>query len=558
MKNKILIINFLFLFTIGCNQQENQAPQGTINTNSIMATINEKSIDIATVNEYIKKLPIEKRWNEKDPKPYYKTQIKNLILRQLLLEEAQNSNVQKSSRYIQNIRAIERLGYSDQYIVKHSKNITEKELLNHYESNHEKYNQTEQRVIFHIYKKFNKNELKTNELLLSIRQRIINGENFQLVAEKESDSETRHKRGYLGIYTKTELPASINEFIFKLKKNIPSQPIKSGKGAHIFFVAEILPHKSFQYSEVRDIIFEKLSANKKLKNIKKSALSLPQSEDIVILNSTELNQVIKYDKQSSVLLQVGDFSLTYHQLLNEMLIHDHKTGKLKRDEITVEYLENLAFREVIYQAMLESNNPYAQDKKIQEIKQKLLISEYKREKIRSYLSQNLEIIDQYYKKYKKRYYSPILLELEILIISKKNKADIMPYLESSRLKLNNGVLSLIEIAEQFEGKIESLGIKSVHQIEYYDKQLLTIALDLKVGEFSSPFTTNNSYQILSLIHREEPKEQSLNKVLNQVIDDYLQDNEGYILSKISQKMLNNLKFNEKNIDLFIQNPENFL
>ena len=416
-----LFLGVLFTALLcACNQSDTQHTtqddQLLLNQNSTVASYNGSTlITIADMDNYIQTLAVDKRWNHSAPEAWYKNLIKNLVVEKSLLVKARASDIENAADFIQNARAIERIAYSNQYLGSQPNvpKVTEEDVLKYYEAHIEQYDFPEKRLVFHIYKSIGQDPAKAKSSLLSLRIRVINGENFQLLATQYSESETRHKQGYLGVFKKDATPTAINDVVFSLKKGIPSQVIKIGKGYHLFFVKEIIEQKKYPFSSVKNDIFSELSTINHSKHLKQQALNLPLAHSAFVPNEMELKNIIQANNGPETILRAGKYSLTY-QLIKKLFIHNSKPGQSEHSEINVEFLEDIAYREIIYQYMLSNNLKYHRPEIVSKLKKRLLLSLYKDKRIRTYLENNPQLISDYFNNNSKRFYSPIYLHINKL------------------------------------------------------------------------------------------------------------------------------------------------
>ena len=69
-----------------------------------------------------------------------------------------------------------------------------------------------------------------------------------------SESESRHQRGLLGWVTPGKVSPELERVIFSLQPRVPSQPLKTAAGVHLFLVSAEAPAKTLTLPEVRNAI----------------------------------------------------------------------------------------------------------------------------------------------------------------------------------------------------------------------------------------------------------------------------------------------------------------
>ena len=535
---------------ISCdNSQENQNSK-KLNDLSIIASYDSGQLNIKDLEQSILDLPISQRWTQTDHNNWLKNHIKKHILHKKLIDEAVLIGAQEEPKYKNLIHNLSRNAYTQQYLSNTNLNngITDEQIKKYYEENIEKYVFKEKRLVRHIF--INK-KVNAQELLNSIRDRYLIGESFNLLAEQYSESETRHNRGSLGFVERGDKSADFDSVIFELEKNKPSEIVRTADGYHLFMVDDILPAKSYAIEEVKNNIYGILNAEMGIDFLKNIALSHDVPNPFIIVTQEQLNQMNLNSKLRDPVLTVGEYLLPYNQMMYE-LNELNKTNKIVIDKTSqMQYIKTVAYSEVIYQHMKNNDIEHIKSDRLLQQKNKLLVEEYIKMRIASYLNNNPELIKEYFEKNRIRFTTPAKLNLQRLMIPKKNSENLMPVLESSIDPLDNGQVVFDKFAEQYEGKIQNLGWKNTHQLAIIDKQILKYAFLLKVNEYSPPFTNAKFYTILKLIDKKEPVIQELSQVRQQVMKDYMANNSALIFSKISLELLKDVKINDSLVSDFL-------
>ncbi len=88
--------------------------------------------------------------------------------------------------------------------------------------------------------------LEAYNKLLKIRNRILQGEDFEKVAVETSDDRgVKKNKGHLSFLKSLKIPYSIQNFVFSAKKGDLSMPIKTDFGYYLIKLADIRPEKGF-------------------------------------------------------------------------------------------------------------------------------------------------------------------------------------------------------------------------------------------------------------------------------------------------------------------------
>ena len=453
---KILII-ILIIFLIGCNKPNEEAT----NLSADLATYNSGNISINNLNHYILSLPVNQRWPIKNTKHWLESSIKKLIVNQQLIAEAQLIGIDQQLEFLKKLNRIKRIIYSTQYI--HSKSplsvISTNVLKKYYDEHKDMFNFSEQRTVSHIYKLYNGNKERAGKEILELRRRVLKGENFSLLATQYSDSETRHNKGHIGVVKKGDLSQDFDKIIFLLKKNIPSDLVHTENGIHIFNVDNILSKKSFTFDSVRTMIRHQIEINESLNITKMLALKLPQPKELHIPDANELNHILTLEKKT-IVLKVGDFSLSVDQFKQNIIEIQAKLGTIQIKDLPYITIQDIAYREIIYQYMIQNKIAVIDENKLKNQSNEILIEIMGNYKITAYLNEHPELLNKYYSKNIMRFASPVMVELDLLTIPMIKDENIMNVLEKSTDNLNDGKVTLEQVAKNHNGKVIRVSSKT--------------------------------------------------------------------------------------------------
>lgn len=148
-------------------------------------------------------------------------------------------------------------------------------LLAEYQRRQDEFRLPERREVYHLF--LAGNTAAVEQRLLSLRQQVLDGENFPNLARQHSESETRHRRGKLapGLVTRETLPTELAELVFALPERTPSQPFMTSHGGHLFWVGIALPAQAMSFETVRPRLLEQWRARQTLALYRK--LEIPES-----------------------------------------------------------------------------------------------------------------------------------------------------------------------------------------------------------------------------------------------------------------------------------------
>ena len=169
----------------------------------------------------------------------YRTLVQELVLDRLLLEEAKLLGVDQSPEFQLQARGARRRAVVDAYLPAHlkpSKAPTEADIEAEFERQKHDFQRAERRLLFNIFRQ--RSEDSTQEALVAelrdLRQRVLDGQSFASLASQASDSESRHNHGQLGWFERGQLSPDLEKVVFGLEEGVPSEPISTHDGAHLF------------------------------------------------------------------------------------------------------------------------------------------------------------------------------------------------------------------------------------------------------------------------------------------------------------------------------------
>ena len=139
--------------------------------------------------------------------------------------------------------------------------VSEADLLAHYEESQGRYLQDEQRRARHILITFNDDEDAAETLANDLYARIQSGESFEdLAGEFSADGGTASRGGDMGTLTRTQLPGELGSSIFSINAGEIDGPVKGEFGFHIVRVDEILERGPLPLEQVRPELLSELRA----------------------------------------------------------------------------------------------------------------------------------------------------------------------------------------------------------------------------------------------------------------------------------------------------------
>lgn len=516
----------------------------------VVATFGDNEvITISEVDESIINAPVQRRTPAEAPfSNWYKTWVRDIFFSRVLDKEVAESSIERTPAFTEQARSLKRNLYSE-YRLKIAlaklKPISEEDLLKRYEETKEDWKTPENRHIYHIFLRFGDTPETSKEAVISrlnaLRERVLKGENFGLLASKYSESETRHKNGSLGSVVRGELNEAAEKVIFSLDEGEVSEPVVINDGAHLFFNENTTVAKAPSFEEVRPEIQQRL-------NFERSKATLSElAEKCEILGSSffpdkdELRKLQREGKSDTVILALGTFELTSREFRS--LIAGYRKQIRSHNDIlgadAPEFLyEEIKNREILFQDMLaDTKTDYSEVEAVYEEQRRvLLIKLLLKQKMVGWLEEHQELLREFFKNNENRFQSPGQVHLEGIRIPIPKDADqIMAQLESGKRDLDSGNKTLDEVAGMVDAKVEDWGWFGPDNLKIFDFKAFRIAFGMKSGEHSAPYTFNNTMRIFRLVESETPSPVSFNRAHARVTEMYLNVNGQKVLNAVRKQ-----------------------
>jgi parvulin-like peptidyl-prolyl isomerase len=249
MKNVLncLICLLLVASLFACKKEEDS---------KVLVTINDDKITMAEFNKELDKIPMNMKMmvaTESGKKSF----LDRLIIKKLLLKEAEKANVEQDKEFQNRLAEIKEQLVIESLLKKKltaGANITDENLQKYYEANKEKFRKEREVNTRHIL-------LKSEEEARQVKEKLASGEDFSELAKKYSiDPNAKVTGGEVGFHPKGTLLPEYEAAAFKLTKVGQTSPItKTQFGYHI--IQQLAQEKQ---KEVLDKYIEDLKKNSKI------------------------------------------------------------------------------------------------------------------------------------------------------------------------------------------------------------------------------------------------------------------------------------------------------
>lgn len=534
------------LLVLSCRDPEKAAAEVP---DRAIAVYNEGSVTPEDLDREILKLPPQHRpSSEDDAIGWYEALTQKIVADRILLQEAKLIGADKDPQFLALERQIQRNVYSDHFLASHAladKTVTEEKLRDYYDTHRDQYHRKAKRRVFHLFKRTGPNVSKVELVaeLAGVRERILSGESLSELAKQVSDSESRHLGGDLGFIEKGRFSEDFDKIVFSLEKGVPSQPIATADGVHLFLVQNIIEAQIFEIEQIRPFIAAALSAEHRKEHLRTLAASLQEPAGAFVPDAEEIKNLSHTGDAGTLIMRIGDFQLTLGRFQQRLMDKRRLMGGKLPADFTVQLLQEIRNREIIFQHIRAAGLPDLPENAFREKREEELIAFFAKRKMRLSLERDPERLLNHYQNNQMRFCTPLKLHLRRLTAPIGDRpSELMARLEGFSRQLNRGRTTLAEIAQSTNGKIRDLGMRSPTQIAAVDLRALLFATTLQPGAFSPPYRWGDHLILLEAVERAEPKSLPFPVVREQVLNDYLQNYTQKVFEEITRRLLQDARF----------------
>lgn len=546
MMRAILFILVSVCILTACQETD----QTAISSDTVLAQYSGGQVTLADVDSFLLHQSDRHLWrSDQQTSEWISDVITRMVTDRLLAQEAELVAVSEDPQFKTKSRQIERNAYSDFYLqqqpVDKSLQINEQKLKAYFEENQSNYQFEEQRNVFNIYQSFSAGESpqSVKTAMEALRQRHINGESFQLLAEQNSESESRHREGSIGSIRRGQLSEDFDSIIFSMDARSISEVIQTINGMHLFYVGDVLQAQSNEFDDVRALVFNEMRASQIMEQLRQTSADLPQPELYELPDKNTFYELMRQQPAQTVVLAVGDFSLNKAQFNAHLIEVSRQLGAKQIDDLAYRLLQEIAYRERIYQHVRQSELPEAMDQQLGRERQSQLVDHYLQSKLKAYLAQNPEPLRRHYDNNQMRFASALSVRLERLLVPLSNKpAKRMARLEQVRPELDDQTISLQQLSDELNGETRTTGFIDAARLRSLDPTAARFAFVLKLGQHSPPYRIPGFLTLVKVLERKEPELQPLVLVRERVVEDYLRNYAADVYAALSQQLLQEHEF----------------
>lgn len=420
--------------------------------------------------------------------------------------------------------------------------VTEEDVQALYEERKATMARPAQRMVLHLFKRRDPG-MESQQIrgdLLALRRRILDGESFTLLARQHSQSETRHRDGVMGVFRRGQLDPKLERLLFDLPVKVPSEPVMTPQGGHLFWVEMAIEERNFELVDVQRSLAEEIRRDRR--NAAIDALTpdyqlpagsyLPEARDLWVLSRSG-------DPQALV-MRVGDFELRFGEL-TERLQAATEGGDpwQERARRLVAWLER---RERLVEAARGEGFDQQPElaARLERLRRAELAGRLARQRMLAEVGRREEALRAAYENNRSRYSEPLRLRLDRLRVPIGDPRETlrrMARLEGAVDELSAGELELAALAAELGGSVEPMAWMTFEQLRAQLPRVAELVAPLAEGGVTPPFRSVEDLEILSVRERREPAPLPFEAARAAVAEDYLEQHGQEVYRQMSDEML---------------------
>ncbi len=541
-----LITLLIMALVYGC--RKSPAPENTTSNHEpdVCAEYNGGTVTATDVNAAVLSLPPGQRtFKDSDPVDWYQSIVEAIVIERLLLENAELLGEDRNPLFLEQEHRLKRTLYSNQVLAEYLEppsEPVEDQLREWYEEHIDDFHRKESRLVYHIFKRYD-DRLQENELraeLSDIRQRALGGENFGILAETYSDSESRHRRGSLGHIIRGQYSADFDNVIFSLEENVPSEPVATADGLHVFYCESVIKEKSFAFDEVRTLVAGRVVEELRNAAIDKLVETLSIDPDAFVPDKDKLSSLLQSHDNSALLLRIGDYHLYAHMIRDLLSAAVEQSGPRPGVLTAAAIFHDIRRREIIFQHCMRSKYKIsaAAERMFDAARRKMLITAAARRNLLHHIEQRPDVVEEHYQKNQLRFSTtPRAYLIRCSVPIGSNPSEIMGLLEQSKIELEQKLVTFDDVVKNVGGVREDLGWLPPQELRRTDTKAAAEVYRLEPDSYSHPYRTEESLVLYHVVDVQPASPLPFDSVFGLVVDDYLQSYSQVVYGEFTRKLL---------------------
>jgi len=535
-----------FLIIAACGTRESETPSDP----AILATYNGGIVVVEDLDSMVLSLPPAQRWVPVDQAFSRDRQlVRSFVLKGLLLEQAESEEVLFNEEFL-SVHEQNRQRVVAEYFLQNTDarvpEITEEAAREYFEANRSNFRQPAQRLTSNIFRRVDSSANLDAAVveMKGLRERVLNGESFGLLARTYSDSETAEREGDLGWLTRESTPPALADVIFTLDPGIPSQPVRTADGVHLFMVISASEAQDHTFDEVRGRVLAHLNAGEKRDFVAETVDSLPLSEPYFVVDDEEMGFLLQSGDPTIEVFQIGESALDvarFRSLIDQSLAN---SGATRSPDLPQTLLQALVQRARIYEHCRSDGifDEPSLSSRLEKVFNNDAITFLRERSLIDEARMDQEALVSYYSTHRLRFSSPLSLDVGLLAVPLPDQDANRVMRRLTDLQREPTDDRLENAAATLGGTVERLEDVALGQIQRWSPKIARLASTVEVGHCSPPVRVGQSIVVIEVSARQEPEPLPFEVVSDHVARAYVEDHRQELYQRWSSRILDDADF----------------
>lgn len=533
------------LALVACHREPTPEP-GAEPAGPVVARFGEMTLTAGELDDHVLALPAAER-----PKPgedldaWYEEQIRRIVVERHLYREAEAAGLADDPALRAARAESEKqltVGLCTSRRMEAAGRIGEAELRAAYEEHAARFSLPERRSAYNLFLRYETDgdRRAVRAEIESLRQRVLQGESFRRLASRHSDSESRHREGYFGWVTPGQLPEALDEVIFALDEGVPSEPVATRDGLHLFYVDQVLPAHRLSFEEALPTLREYLAAERRETTVRDMVAEIPVPSDSLVLDREAFAAVAQAGDLEAEVLRLGDYRLTLggvrdqlRQVLAQQPANERPQASL---ELLWQQLEHLRRRELLYRGCTADGEVPEEQlrERLADWQRQAMVSRQRQQRLVDLAERDGERLRLFYDNNIGRFSEPPRWKIRLLEAPfGERPAARMAALEAAR---TSGA-TLEALQGRLGGEIETFDYQTLAEIARTRPKLPGLIAGVEPPGLTAPYRTDGGLEIAQVEARRdgdpEPFDEIRSKVAAAYVAHYTQD----VYARLSDEIL---------------------
>ena len=499
-----------------------------------------------------------------DVEEWYRKQIREKFMADLLEKKARQDKFYEDPVFILSRRETKRRLVVNQHMQELSERepkITQEDVEKAYQDQKDQLKSPEKRMVSHIFRRAEGEEHRASaqKELDELRLKVLQGESFQKLAKTHSDSESRHREGNLGWISRGTLEPTADNAVFALEEGVPSEPVLTDAGVHLFYVDTINPVKALSLQEATPVLLERLRADRFNQLLDQASAKAVVPEGSIQLDREAFQKALMQSDQDPVLFRLADSEIQRSEFLKHIAIFSPGFApKGGSEHVAVEkawqaYELFRRYALIAHFCTEASLVDFAKIEKTLSHWEKAALVQGQRRKSLTELAQADEAqLLRFYESNIGQFSSVPAMALQVLRIPLGD--DPVKTMATLENKAAQPGMTLDSINDR-GGKLMDLGWKTIPELQILQPKLPILVSATATGQLTSPFRSGAFFEICQVMDRRPAEPIPFEKVKLKVAEAYAVTYSHLLYQQLLDTWvpLGKLEISETNLAQYLQN-----